>query len=458
VKRILILAAAFVFAGAAHAQNWPSFRGDHAGGVADGKPAPAKWDVAKGENVLWKTAIPGLSVASPIVWGDRVFLVTAVSSDTKAETFRHGLYGDVEPAADMAPHAWKVYALDKKTGKVIWERVSHQGVPKTKRHTKSSQASSTPATDGKYVVAFFGSEGLYTYDWNGKLLWSKEFGNLNAGWFYDPDYEWGTASSPIIYKNMVILQVDIQKDSFLAAYDIKTGKELWKIMRDEIPSWSTPTVYEHKDGRGEIITQATKFIRGYDAKTGKELWRLGPNSEVTAPTPFIANDLIYVTNGYRFIQPIYAIKPGGSGDLTLPKDQTKSDFIAWSTQRGGPYMPTPVVYGDLFYTTNNSGVLTVYKAATGERVYQNRLGEGGAYSASVIAGDGKVYFFSEDGDVYVVKAGDKYELLAKNPVGEVLMATPALSDGILFIRSIKSLIAISAPATAAAGKPSAPAK
>lgn len=449
MKRAILLSATVVLAGAVQAQNWPSFRGDRASGVSDGKPAPVKWDVPQNKNVLWKTPIPGLSVASPIVWGDRVFVVTAVSSDSKAETFRHGLYGDVEPAADMAPHTWKVYALDKKTGKIIWERISCQGVPKTKRHTKSSQASSTPATDGKYVVAFFGSEGLYTYDWNGKLLWKKEFGNLNAGWFYDPDYEWGTASSPIIYKNMVILQVDIQKDSFLAAYDIKTGKEIWKTMRDEIPSWGTPTVYEHKDGRAEIITHATKFIRGYDAKTGKELWRLGPNSEVTAPTPFVANDLIYVTNGYRFIQPIYAIKPGGSGDLTLAKDQTKSDFIAWSTQRGGPYMPTPVVYGDLFYTTNNQGVLTVYKAATGERMYQNRLGEGGAYSASVIAGDGKVYFFSEDGDVYVVKAGEKYELLAKNPVGEVLMATPALSDGILFIRGLKSMIAIREPAAAA---------
>lgn len=448
MKRAATLGLLFLAAGAVHAQNWPSFRGDRASGVSDGKPAPQTWNVEKGENLLWKVPIPGLSIASPIVWGDRVIVLTAVSSEPKAETFRHGAYGDVEPAADMAAHTWKVLSLDRRTGKIIWEQTSHTGVPKTKRHTKSTQANSTPATDGKYVAAFFGSEGLYTYDWSGKLLWKKDFGNLNAGWFYDPDYEWGTASSPIIYKNMVILQVDVQKDSFLAAYDIKSGKELWKTMRDEIPSWGTPTIYEHKDGRAEVITHATKFIRSYDAKSGKELWRLGPNSEITSPTPFVAHDLIYVTNGYRFIQPIYAIKPGGAGDLTLPKDQTKSDFIAWSAQRGGPYTPTPVVYGDYFYTTNNSGILTVLNAKTGERAYQQRLGEGGSYSASVIAGDGKVYFFSEDGDVFVVKAGDKYELLAKNPVGEVLMATPALSDGVLYIRSIKSLIAIGSPAAA----------
>lgn len=459
MKRGIALGLTLLLAGAAHAQNstraaaqnWPSFRGERASGVADGKPTPTKWDAVKGENLLWKVPIPGLSVASPIVWGDRVFVVTAVSSDPSKETFRHGLYGDVDAADDMSKHQWKVYALDKKTGKIIWERVAHEGVPRTKRHTKSSQASSTPVTDGKYVVAFFGSEGLYTYDWTGKLLWKKDLGALNAGWFYDPDYEWGTASSPIIYKNMVIVQCDIQKDSFIAAYDLKTGKQVWRTERDEIPSWGTPTIYENPTTKhAELVTHATKYIRGYDPMTGKELWRLGPNSEVTTPTPFVAHDLIYVTNGYRFIQPIYAIKPGAKGDISLQGDATKSDAIAWSHKQGGPYMPTPVVYGDLFYTTNNSGILTVYNAKTGERVYRQRIGEGGAYTASVVAADGKVYFTSEDGEIFVIKAGDKYELLSKNPMGEVLMATPAISDGIIFVRGIKSLYAIAeAPAKSA---------
>ncbi len=464
MNRGLTVLAAILLATAAQAQNssrskardgnnWPSFRGERASGVADGKPTPAKWDAVKGENILWKVPIPGLALASPIVWGDRVFVVTAVSSDPKNETFRHGLYGDVDAAPDMSKHAWKVYALDKRTGKIIWERTAYEGVPRTKRHTKSSQASSTPATDGKYVVAFFGSEGLYTYDWKGKLLWKKDLGLMNAGWFYDPDYEWGSASSPIIYKNMVIVQCDVQKDSFIAAFDLKSGKQIWRTERDEIPSWGTPTIYENPATKhAELITHATKFIRGYDPMTGKELWRLGPNSEVTAPTPFVAHDLIYITNGYRFIQPIYAIKPGAKGDISLQGDATKSDHIAWSTKNGGPYMPTPVVYGDLFYTTNNSGILTVMNAKTGERVYRQRIGNGGAYSASVVAADGKIYFSSEDGEIFVLKAGDKFELLAQNPMGEVLMATPAISDGMIFIRGIKNLYAIAEPATKTAQK------
>jgi outer membrane protein assembly factor BamB len=421
------------------AQNWPSFRGPGASGVADGK-APSHWDAPKGVNVAWKVEIPGLAHSSPVVWGDRVYVTTAVSSDPKA-VFRHGLFGDVDPSPDVSKHSWRVYCLDKASGKIIWEKVAHEGTPKTKRHSKSSQASSSPATDGKHVVAFFGSEGLYTYDTNGKLLWQQDLGILNAGWFYDPDYEWGTASSPIIYKNLVIVQCDIQKNSFVAAYDINDGHRVWMTPREEIPSWGTPTIYEGKD-RAELITQATKFIRGYDPMTGKELWRLSGNSEVTAPTPIVAHDLIFVTNGYRVVQPIFAIRPGASGDISLKAGQESNDFIAWSKQHGGPYMPTPVVYGDYLYTCNNQGVTACYKAKTGERVYQQRLGEGGAYSASPVAADVKIYYTSEDCDVFVVKAGPTYELLATNAIGEVCMASPAISDGKLFVRAEHHLFAI----------------
>jgi outer membrane protein assembly factor BamB len=423
------------------AQNWPSFRGERASGVADGKPLAVKWSAEKNENIAWKTPIPGLGLSSPVVWGDYVFLTTAVSSDPNSK-FRHGLYGDVEPAADQSRHSFRAYAIDKKTGKILWERVAHEGVPKTKRHPKSSFATSTPASDGRHVVFLFGSEGLFCYDFKGKLLWKKDLGVLDAGWFYDPDYQWGHGSSPIIYKDMVIVQADIQANSFLAAYSLKDGREIWKARRDEVPSWGTPAIYE--DGRHtELVTHATKAIRGYDPATGKELWTLGPNSEVTAPTPFVAHGLIYVTNGYRGIQPIYAIRPGGRGDLTLPKDKDSSEFIAWSKKNGGPYMPTPVVYGDLFYTCANNGVLTVYNAKTGERVYQQRLAhKGGGYSGSPVAGDGKVYFPSEDGEVHVVKAGPTYEFLASNPMGEVLMASPAISDGMILVRGLKTLFAV----------------
>ncbi|MCA1631002.1 MAG: PQQ-binding-like beta-propeller repeat protein [Acidobacteria bacterium] len=451
-RAILASLCLALFAAAGVAQNWSQFRGQNASGVADGKPAPAAWDATKMSGVRWKTAIPGLAHSSPVVWGGRVYVTTAVSTEAKPAA-RFGLYGDVDPVKDEPKHTWHVMALDKLTGKVLWDRVASEGTPKTKRHPKATHASSTPATDGKHVVALFGSQGLMTcYDEKGKLLWKIDTGVLDAGWFYDPDYQWGHASSPIIYKNLVIVQADVQKDSFIAAYDLKTGKQVWKTMRDEIPSWSSPTVVEGKT-RAELITNGTKFIRAYDPATGKELWRLGGNSEIATPTPIFSRDLIYVTNGYRPIQPIFAVKAGtANGDITLKDGKETNDAIAWSKQRGGPYMPTPIVYGDIFYVVSNQGVLAAYNAVTGERLYQERLaGKGGAFTASPVAADGKLYFSSEDGDVMVVKAGAKYEFLGTNPMGEVMMATPAVSDGVLFVRTKDHLYAIGdAPAAAPA--------
>ena len=429
-----------LFACTALAGDWPQFRGPSGSGVGDGANPPVHWDAVKGTNIVWSTEIPGLSLSSPIVWSDRIFLTTAISSDPK-QTFRIGLFGDTDPVIDISPHQWKVLALDKKTGRILWEQTAHEGTPKTKRHPKSSQASPTPVTDGKVVVAYFGSEGLYTYSVDGKLLWKKDLGIQNAGWFFDPDSEWGAASSPIIYKSTVIVLCDRQKDSFIAAFDLKDGKELWRTARAEIPTWGTPTIVTGKD-RVEIATNGSKAIRGYDAETGKELWTLGPNSEVACTTPVSAHGLIFVTAGYPPVQPIYAIKVGSSGDLTLKNGKESSDAIAWSKQRGGVYLPSPIVYGDQLYMINNNGVMTVYNAKSGDRTYQQRVGEGGSFTASPIAAAGKLYIATEDGDVYVVKTGPQYELLAKNPIGEPILATPALAGDLLIVRGSRHLFAI----------------
>ena len=433
------------------AQNWPQFRGPGASGVVEGRTAAVTWDASKSVNTRWKTAIPGLAHSSPVVWGNKIFVTTAITSAAKDET-RFGLFGDVAPVKDDPKHTWKIYALDKMTGKILWERTASEGMPKVKRHPKSTHANSTPVTDGKYLVVLFGSEGLFAYDLNGKLLWKQDIGVLDSGWFYDPDYQWEHGSSPIIYRDLVIVQADVQKDAFIAAYSLKTGKLVWKTPREEISSWGTPTIYEGKT-RAELITNGSKAIRGYDPATGKELWRLTPNSEITTPTPFVAHDLIFVTSGYAPIQPIYAIRPGGNGDISLKDDKESNTFIAWSKKRGGPYMPTPIVYGDLLYTCSNQGVVTAYNVDTGERIYQERLaGKGGAFTASPVASDGKIYLSSEDGDVFVVKAGPKHELLATNPVGEVMMATPAISDGLVIVRGINHVFAFGEPAPAKTAK------
>lgn len=444
--------AAVLICAAAFGQNWPAFRGPMASGVLDGSNPPVKWNAATGANVLWKTAIPGISVSSPVVWEDRVFVVSAISSDPKS-VFRHGLYGDTEPAQDQSEHTFKVYCLDRKTGKIIWEQTAYKGVPRTKRHPKNSFAAPTPATDGKRVIAYFGGEGLFAYDMNGKLLWKKDLGVIDAGWFFDPDYQWGVASSPMIWRNMVLLQADQQKNSFLAAFDTATGKELWRAKRDEIPSWGSPAVFE-RDGRALLVTNATKGIRGYDPLTGKELWTLGNNSEITSTTPVEADGLIFVANGYSPVQPIYAIKWSAAGDITLKGGAVSSEHIAWSTKRGGPYQPSPLVYNGILYILSNSGVFSGYDAKTGQRLFQERVaGKGGAFSASPVAAGGRIYLASEDGDVHVAKAGTKPEWLASNPMEEVLMATPALSNGMIIVRGMKHVYGIAAsPGVNASGR------
>lgn len=426
----------------AGAGNWPSFRGMHACGVAEGQNLPDIWDGEKAVNIKWKTRIPGLAHSSPVVWADRVFVTTAISSLGDGN-FKHGLYGDGDASEDKSVHHWKVYALSKKNGKILWEQTAYTGAPREKRHIKASYANSTPATDGRHVIAFFGSQGLYAFDVNGRLVWKKDLGVLDAGAYDAPDYEWGTASSPIIYGDLVLVQCDTQKDDFLLAIDIATGKTVWQTSRDELPSWGTPTIYPGKN-RVELITNASHFIRGYDPATGKELWRLGGSSKITAPTPVFFEDLIIVASGRRPEAPIFAIRPGAAGDITLAEGQTSSAHIAWSKKQRGSYMPTPLIYRGHLYVLANQGILDCYDLKTGEEIYRQRLPHpGGGFSASPVAADGKIYLPGEDGEIFVVKAGAPFELLATNPMGELLMATPALSSGMMLVRAQHHVFAIS---------------
>lgn len=428
------------FSLAASAQNWPSYRGLQAAGVADGTATAVSWDGARGTNIKWKTPIPGLSHASPIVWGNRVFITTAVSAETSSAFQTRTDSNDPVPDGK---YRWLLACLDKKSGRVLWSKVAHEGVPRVKRHLKASQANATPATDGRYVVALFGSEGLFCFEMNGRLVWQQDLGILNPGLDDDATVTWGHASSPIIYQDLVIVQADGHAQSFLAAWNLKTGKRVWRVERGELPSWSTPTIYQNK-GRAELITNAPRQIRSYDPLTGKELWHVANNNLIVqVPTPFIARDLVFVTGGWPGGRPITAFRPGGNGNLV-------SDQIAWRLERGGPYVPTPIVYGDYFYVNTDKGVLACYNVQTGEQLYQQRITELGAgFSASPVAADGKLYFPSEDGDVLVLKAGPKYELLATNPMGEALMATPAISDGVIFIRGQNHLFAIEQKSVAA---------
>jgi PQQ-like domain/Ankyrin repeats (many copies) len=417
-------------------RNWPSFRGDGATGNGDGQRAVSEWDVATGRNIKWKTQIPGIANSSPVVWGNRVFVTTAISK-AGDKTFRTGLYGDVKPVDDLSEHDWKIYALDKATGKIVWERIAFSGVPRTKRHTKASQANSTPVTDGRRVLAAFGAIGLLVaWDMNGKELWRVDVGVLNSGWFLDPSFQWGHSSSPIIYTNSVILQADIQNGSYIGAWDLGTGKQIWRTARvDEIPTWGTPSILTSASGRSELVTNGTK-IRGYDPETGKLLWTLGPNSEITVGTPVSGHGLVFVTGGYPPVRPIYAIRPGGTGDISLSKGAESNQTIAWSNMTDGTYIPTPVVYRDHLITLSNNGVVTFFNAQTGQRVFRGRIAEGGAFSASPIAADGRLYAASEDGVIHVVTASPDLTAVARNDMKEVIMATPAISDGVIVVRTL----------------------
>jgi len=428
--------------GAETTENWPTYRGVQASGVGSrGTRLPTTWDLASGRNIKWQTAIPGLSHASPVIWGDRMYLITAIDTSGNAE-FRTGVSGDVSSLPQEGRHQWRMYCLDKHTGEIIWDRLGYEGLPRSRRHAKASQANSTPATDGRYVVTFFGSEGLFCYNTAGELLWSKDLGDLSAGWFKQKDSQWGFGSSPVIYKDRVIVQCDCQSQQFIAAFSLATGEELWRTLREDYPTWGPPTLVQTRD-RAHVIANGYKEIAAYDADTGARIWWMRGGGDIPVPAPMLSRGLIYITNSHGGQSPIYAVRPDATGDITLTGTDNSSDYIAWSIRKGGAYIITPVIVGNYIHVPRFNGVMSCYHRRTGKRQYQERMSTTpGGFWASPVAADGKIYVPAESGDVHVFKAGRRFERLATNPMGEHCMAAPAISENTLFIRTINQVVAI----------------
>lgn len=427
---------------------WPGFRGPNGDGIGDGKATPVQWDLASGENVLWTAELDGLGNSSPVIVGDRVFLTTAVADGVDQEV----LTGDTGTAADVeesVEHSWRVLAFDRATGEALWQTEVGRGVPQTRRHLKASQANSTPVTDGGSVVAVFPTAGMAALDVEtGKVRWHHDLGPLNASNFFDPDDQWGFSSSPILYDGKVILQVDIFGGGYLAAWDLETGKQVWRTERDTATSWSTPTLLEGSDGKPDELIVNASSIRGYDPRTGDQLWSLGPNSELVIARPVVSDGVAYVSAGYPPVKPVYAIRAGLRGDLEV-KPGEEHGALLWSHRIGGAYMPSPLLYRGLYYVVHHNGRIVAYDAKTGDAYYKKRFSRSGTFTGSPVVNNGRIYIPTEGGLLYVVAAGPEYEELAIHDFDEPLMATPAIAGGVLFVRTPKRLIAIGAKESAA---------
>jgi len=420
------------------AQNWPGWRCDGRG-ISSEKNPPLKW--SENEGIKWKIPIPGAGHSSPIVWGDRVFVTTAVAEDPNVETFKGGVYmGGDRHKPDESEYAYRVICLDTDEGNVLWSKAVEKQSPKTRRHTKNTYASETPVTDGKNVFASFGSVGLYCVDFEGNVVWQRDLGLMRR------KTGWGTGASPILFSNTVIVNCDSDDDSYIAAFDKATGEAVWRTERNEGSSWGTPFLFE-AGSRTIVVTNATRHMRGYDAATGKLLWECAGGSMVSVPSPVSTQGLVFLSSGHSigFLrpQPIIAVRPEASGDITPPRGRSQSDGVAWSHHSGGSYVPSPIAVGEYLYVPQDRGTLTCYEARTGKTVYEKqKLGDRNTITASPVAGDGNIYVQTEDGECYVVKPGPAFEILAVNKLDEVFCASPAVSAGKIYLRGRKHLYCI----------------
>ncbi len=425
--------------------RWPQFRGPDSLGTAEAADLPDRWSAT--ENVAWTTDIPGRGWSSPIVWGDRVFLTTVVNLGASEEPKKGLYFGGNRPKPPESVHEWRVYCLDLATGRVLWERLAHRGVPSTAVHLKNSFASETPVTDGERVYAYFGNIGVFCFDPDGEPVWTKRL---------DPHptrYGWGTAASPVLHDDRLIVLNDNEEDSYLLALDNRTGEELWRTERDEKSNWSTPYVWKN-DARSEIVTAGTGKVRSY-SRDGELLWSLQGMSSITIATPYARDGLLYLSSGYVQdpLRPIYAVRPGASGDISLQGDETSNEFIAWCDRTAAPYNPTTLVAGGRLYVLYDRGFVACHNARDGSLIYdRQRLLEGRAFTASPWATSDRVFCLNEYGVTYVLEAGDKFRLLHTNELAEddMCMATPAIAGDRLLIRTSARVYCIRSDAASAA--------
>ena len=436
VKAAVGLILLAITGGSAAEVQWPQFRGPAAGAIADDPALPDTW--SEKENIVWKTGIPGLGWSSPVVWDDHIFLTSAISEGREAPP-APGLYDEHDHVKASAPQHWVVYDIEFKTGKIRWQRELKNGQPPLLRHVKNSYASETAVTDGDRVYVYFGSIGLAAaLDFKGNVVWTKELGAFNT------QVELGTGSSPVLYKDRLIIQHDNTTQSNIIALDKRTGKELWKTDRDEAGNWSTPFVWEN-DVRTEIVTTGTRRVRSYDLD-GKLLWELSGMSNLTIPSPFSKFGLVYVSSGYPGapLRPVYAIRPGAKGDISLKEGETSNEYIAWHQPFLGTYNTSALVYGNYYYTLLDRGFLLCHDARTGKQIYgrQRLSADSSGFTASPWAYNGKVFLLSEDGDTYVIQAGPEFKVIGKNSLDQMPLATPAVLRGSVIMRTQSNLYRI----------------
>jgi outer membrane protein assembly factor BamB len=407
--------------------DWSSWRGPFENGMARGE-APTTWSDT--QNVAWKTEIPGRGHSSPVVYGDLMFVTTAVPEGPLSAPGGGGGRGPGGGFAANVPHRFLVLCLNRKTGKIMWEREALKATPHEGYHFRyGSFASNTPVTDGKHVYAFFGSRGLFVYTMEGKLAWQKAFAPMRMRLAF------GEGTAPVLHENTLLLGFDQEEGSYLLALDKTTGKQLWKVERDEPSAWSPPLVLTH-EGQKQIIVAATNKTRSYEFATGKLIWECAGLGTNVIPAPVTAKGIVYVMSGHRDPN-LMAIKLGRKGDLT------GTDAIVWQNKRANSYTPSPVLINDRLYFVSDNGFFSCLNALTGEVLFQERLPKPYNFKASPVGVNGKIYLSTEEGDVLVMKIADKMELLATNTMkDEVFIASPAVAGGDLYLRSQKAIYCI----------------